>query len=628
MSEPQGEPPQSESPGGEAPEVESPEGEPAETESPETESSEEAPHPDTGRLIADRYRLDTRIGGGAMGTVWAGTDELLRRPVAVKSVRLPAGMPEHEADELRERTLREARAIAVVSHPNVVTLYDVARDEGEPFVVMELVPSQSLATILREHGPLEETQLATITDHIASALEAAHRSGIIHRDVKPGNVLLGEHGRIKISDFGISRNLSEASLTRTGIMLGTPAFIAPEVAAGDSVGIAADLWGLGATLFAASEGHPPYDSDGNPMATVSAVVHGPVPEPSRTGPLGEVITALMVKDPYRRMPLAEVRRHVQPLLPDPGSHPFGQLLDPDVPTVRVRKPAAPSGPALFEPALSGSAASDSSVPAAPSRSAEEQAGAEQQAQEEAGPAQLADNPGPLPFTPRDPAPRRRSPWPVIALTIGAVLVFTLAVGAGFAASRTWAGRTVLPTSTTPSPTTRPDASPSLVTHTGRAQHPGDDGAGRFTVSVPQDWTLFHGYRSGPPTHSMTVHFVSPDGRRDLAVQRFGGYYARGYTTQGYLNALPDIATGPSGTFRLTTNRTVRTQGYNDRYLSYESTLRGVLPPAESPITRTTFARMIPHDGDLWILRATVPGEQAARGKALFDRVLAGFEPLP
>ncbi|RCW43725.1 serine/threonine protein kinase [Halopolyspora algeriensis] len=596
--------------------VSDPQGQPSHEEPPEDSS-----HPDIGRLIADRYRLEARLGGGAMGTVWSGTDELLRRPVAVKAVRLPPGMPERDAEELRERTLREARAIAVVSHPNVVTLYDVARDDGDPFVVMELVPSQSLAVVLREHGPLDERQLATITDSVASALETAHRSGIIHRDIKPGNVLLGEYGNIKISDFGISRNLSEATLTRTGIMLGTPAFIAPEVAAGESVGVAADLWGLGATLFAASEGHPPYDEDGNPMATVSAVVRGPVPEPTRTGPIGEIITALMVKDPHRRMSLPDVRRHVQSLLPPPGSQPFGELIAPEVPTVRVRTPTATAPAQWDKPDRQGREERQE----APER---EPSGSAQQAPEDHSPARLAADPGPLPFALREPTPPRRSPWSVVALMVGMLLVFALAVGAGFAASRTWAGRTILPTSTTP--TTQPDPRPRLVPYVDRARHPGDSGEGRFRITMPEGWTVFHGYRSGPPTRSMTVHIVSPDGRTALAVQRFGGYYTRGYTTQGYLNALPEITKGPEGTFRLTISRQVRPSAGtgSDRYLSYESVTRGVLPSANSAAHRTTFARLMPRSGDLWIVRATVPSDRASRGKALFDRVLPGFEPLP
>jgi serine/threonine protein kinase len=170
-----------------------------------------------------------------MGTVWSAYDEFLHRPVAVKEVLLPPGVPASQADELRERTLREARAIAVLSHPNVIILHDVARENGEPFVVMELLPSRSLAHLLRDHGPLSVEQAAAVGNAVAAALEAAHAAGITHRDVKPGNVLVAADGRIKLTDFGIARNVSEATMTRTGMMLGSPAYIAPEVASGGAV---------------------------------------------------------------------------------------------------------------------------------------------------------------------------------------------------------------------------------------------------------------------------------------------------------------------------------------------------------------------------------------------------------
>lgn len=420
--------------------------------------SEDAPEgtPEQGRLISDRYRLDSRLGGGAMGSVWAGTDVVLGRPIAVKAVRLPPGVPDAEAAELRERTLREARAIAVVSHPNVITLYDVARDDGEPFVVMELMPSESLATVVNERGALDEQQLAVLADSVAAALEAAHRARIVHRDVKPGNVLLGPDGRIKLSDFGISRNLGEPTLTRTGIMLGTPAFIAPEVAAGETLTFAADLWGLGATLFAASEGCPPYDTDDNPMATVTSVVRGPVPLPSRTGPIGEVITGLMVKDPQQRLQLHEVRRRIQHALPEPGSHPLEGLLDPETPTVRALEQVG----------------SDSD------RTDDEQ---ERTSQPEQQAPALADDPGPLPFTPTPPPPKRRSPWAVTALALSAVLVFALALGAGFTGSRALLGYDPLP-----SPQASQDQLPRLVPRFSTAKYPADGGEG--TSRCPFPWS--------------------------------------------------------------------------------------------------------------------------------------------
>ncbi|MCD2197400.1 protein kinase [Actinomycetospora endophytica] len=265
-----------------------------------------------------------------MGTVWSAYDEVLHRPVAVKEVRLSL-VPVSERAIVRERTLREARATAMLSHPNVVTLYDVVEVDSEPYVVMELLPSRSLASYIGERGTLSHAETAEIGSAVASALMTAHRAGITHRDVKPGNVLIGTDGQIKLTDFGIARNAAESSMTQTGTVLGSPPYIAPEVAMGRAVGPPADLWGLGATLFACLEGRPPYDA-GDPVSTVSAVVHGEIPRPSGQGPVVDVVRGLMVKDPGLRMPLPAVRRRLRPLMADPE----GPML------------SAPSSPATTE----------------------------------------------------------------------------------------------------------------------------------------------------------------------------------------------------------------------------------------------------------------------------------------
>ncbi|RSM67984.1 protein kinase [Kibdelosporangium aridum] len=268
-----------------------------------------------------------------MGTVWSGTDELLHRSVAVKELKLAPDLPDDEAAELRERAVREARAMAVVTHPNVVMLYDVAWDGTSPFMVMELVAGQSLAKILDGHGRLDVPLLALVVDGVAAALQAAHRLDIVHRDVKPGNVLVSRHGEIKLSDFGIARNSADPTLTRTGYVLGTPAFLAPEIAVGERVTPSADLWSLGTTLFRAAEGRLPYDN-ADPLVILSMIINGKVPQHHQTGPIGEVISGLMVKDPARRMPLEEVRRLMHPLLREAGTNPFDRLLDPNAPAMR------------------------------------------------------------------------------------------------------------------------------------------------------------------------------------------------------------------------------------------------------------------------------------------------------
>ncbi|MEU6130266.1 protein kinase [Saccharopolyspora sp. NPDC047091] len=547
------------------------------------------------RLIADRYRLEQRIGGGAMGIVWAGTDELLRRPVAVKEVLLPRGMPEGEAAELRERALREARAIALVTHPNVVTLYDVARHEGEPFVVMELVPSQSLAAVLAEHGALADPQLALVADGVAAALDAAHRAGIVHRDVKPGNVLIGDDGRIKLSDFGISRNVSEHTITSTGIMLGTPAFIAPEIASGEAVTDAADLWGLGATLFAASEGAAPYGANDDPLATITSVVRGPVPAPHRPGPIGEIIAGLMVKDPAQRMTTQEVRRHVQQLLPPSGTRPFEMLLDPEAPTVRVRKLPSTS------PGTAEAPADD-------------------------GPAPLAADPGPLPFMLSEPPPRprRRFPWGAIALGLAAVVLFAASTAGGFAATRALAGREVLPEFDVPAPPQ--PTSPRLARYVDEAKR-SQNGGGGFEVAAPEGWDVFRGSRN-QPSESMVVYLISPDGSAEVAVERFEGYYGR-HSAQDYVDVLQERSAGAHGTFRVQqdepTGATDPTSGETDRHLRYTASQGGVIGPAVEGSERVTTSQLMPRGNDLWVLRVTTPVADADQNQRLFDESLNGFK---
>ena len=298
------------------------------------------------RRIGGRYRLSAQLGSGAMGTVWAGYDEVLQRRVAVKELKVPPGVPTQEALDMRERIMREARALGGLSHPNVITVFDVVVDvNGEPLVVMELVPSRDLAELIGQQGALDVRQAAVVGFATAGGLRAAHRAGITHRDVKPGNVLIGDDGRIKLTDFGIARNVADAPMTSAGLVLGSPAYIAPEVAAGQAVTPAADLWGLGATLFAAVEGRPPYDVHGDPVKTITEVVDGEVPRPHGAGPLQDVIAALMVKDPDSRMSLEQARLRLRPLIDDPDDPSYPA--SPDAPTLAssITLPAQSSRPA-------------------------------------------------------------------------------------------------------------------------------------------------------------------------------------------------------------------------------------------------------------------------------------------
>ena len=249
------------------------------------------------RVVADRYRLDSLIGRGAHGSVWAATDLLLGRQVALKKIDIPSGMPPDQAKELTERTLREARTAASLTNPFVITVYDVlaATDTG-PVIVMELLRGRSLADVLRDDGPLAPAHAATVGVAVGSALAAAHGIGVTHRDVKPANVLIADDGRIKLTDFGIARGRGDFVATAPGLIVGSPAYMAPEVAEGGDAGPPADAWGLGATLFAAVQGRPPFDQ-GDPMDTVTSVINDPVPPHPRAGALGAVISGLLVKSP-------------------------------------------------------------------------------------------------------------------------------------------------------------------------------------------------------------------------------------------------------------------------------------------------------------------------------------------
>jgi serine/threonine protein kinase len=277
------------------------------------------------RTVAGRYRLIDRLGSGGMGTVWRAEDVVLAREVAVKEVTFPPGVSEEEREVLRERTRREARAAARLDHPSAVTVYDVVEEDGTPYLVMELVEARTLAEVVRTDGPLSPQQTADIGIAVIGALEAAHAQGIVHRDVKPGNVLLRDDGRVVLTDFGIATFTGDSSITSTGLLLGSPSYIAPERARGDVPGPPSDLWSLGATLFTAVEGRPPFDK-GEPLPTLTAVVTGEHAPFVAAGPLAPVLDGLLAKEPRDRYDAetarAELRRiATDPSITTPDAHP-------------------------------------------------------------------------------------------------------------------------------------------------------------------------------------------------------------------------------------------------------------------------------------------------------------------
>jgi len=599
------------------------------------------------RYLADRYRLEEVLGRGATGTVWAAYDEMLRRRVAVKEVPPPPGMPEPEAHALRERTLREARSIAVLSHPNVVTLYDVVRQDGEPFVVMELLPAQSLAKVINERGPLDIGGAALVGHAVASALQAAHDSGITHRDVKPGNVLIGSgaaNGRIKLTDFGIARNVAESTMTVTGMTLGSPAFIAPEVASGGQVTPAADLWGLGATLFAAVQGHPPYDA-GDPLATVAAVVTGEVPQPTAAGPLAPVITGLMVKDPARRLPLSEVRRLLQPLLP-----PDGRVLRDAANTAVLAVPANDE--------RTGSVPHDQ-------HDQHDQRGQHgttsmphDQRDQRAAPvhdeptsglgwpppavaaltsplAPLATDPGPLPFTATRPRRHRRSGLATAAIALASVLFFAFGAVGGFEISRWAAGAPPLPSAARTAPGSAPGGAAG---ETGLHLHdvavtndrPGGDEAllSRFTVGVPEGWAAYRPPLSSAET-PIVATFVAPEGNRSISVDHLRGFYPKG-DIEEYLERLQETM---SKSVDEVVPQPVNPVGppasagapESPHETSFRTVERGSGGTSDE-LLRTTLVYLLPTATDLWVLKVTVPTDQQKAADELYDEVKASFRP--
>ena len=275
-----------------------------------------------------------------MGTVWHAEDTLLKRDVAVKEIALPRAVAADERDAIRKRVLREARAAAALNHANAVTVYDVVEEDGKAFIVMECIAGRTLDDIVKEDGPLPDERVAAITTDLLSALEVAHRAGIVHRDVKPANVMITEDGRTKLADFGIASVKDDPKLTASGLILGSPSYMAPEQATHGASGPESDLWGLGATLYFALEGVPPFQGDG-PIPTLTAVV-GDAHRPMESGStLVPVVESLLEKDPSARPTPDEIRT----TLTSPAAAPAAtRVAEPPIETRPVTRPAPAPAP--------------------------------------------------------------------------------------------------------------------------------------------------------------------------------------------------------------------------------------------------------------------------------------------
>ncbi|WP_449224400.1 serine/threonine-protein kinase [Amycolatopsis silviterrae] len=287
-----------------------------------------------------------------MGMVWRGEDKILGRVVAVKELLMPVNQGEDKVEEARNRAMREARIAARLQHPNAISVFNVVEHEDRPWLIMEYLPSRSLAVKLREDGPLTVDEAIPFAVQLAGVLAAAHRAGIVHRDVKPGNVLLGDDGStVKVTDFGISRAVGDVTLTATGEISGTPAFLAPEVARGEDATFASDVFALGATLYMAVEGDPPFGTADNAIALLYRVSSGSITPPKQAGKLEPLLLKLLELKPEDRPSMAEVVAELRKL--DGGVTPVATV--PEPPTLPEAKP--PVVPATVAVPASGGAAS-------------------------------------------------------------------------------------------------------------------------------------------------------------------------------------------------------------------------------------------------------------------------------
>ncbi len=367
------------------------------------------------RVVAGRYDLAREIGRGGMGAVWLGRDTVLGRDVAMKRIGLMPGAPSPDL----ERAEREARLAARLNHPHVVAVFDLVEDDDETWLVMEYVEGITLSAFVHRDGALTPDEAAPLVRQAADALAAAHHAGIVHRDVKPSNMLVTPDGEVKLTDFGIARAEADASLTRTGLVTGSPAYLAPEVASGSTATEASDVWSLGATLFHLLAGHPPYDVNDNLMGALYRIVHEEPPRLPNADWLAPVLEHTMSRQPGDRWSMDQVRDFLA-RADDVTVHPAPVgALDEDGTRVMF---ATPSDPVAVPPVPLDRPL----LPAAPA---------------------------PAP-TPR----RRRSPWPLVAV-VAVVLAVALIVAAALIAMRN-------DSSPTASPPSRSASGPSSVPSSG------------------------------------------------------------------------------------------------------------------------------------------------------------------
>ncbi|MBM7493812.1 hypothetical protein JOD64_005034 [Micromonospora luteifusca] len=546
----------------------------------------------TRQLIADRYRLVRPLGQGGMGRVWQARDEMLQRDVAIKELVAPPGLRDDERRELRERSMREARAVARLGHVNVVRVFDVLHSADDPWIVMELVPSRSLQQVLDDEGPMPPARAAHIGLGVLGALRAAHQAGVLHRDVKPANVLLADDGRVVLTDFGLATLPGDPRMTQTGMVLGSPAFLAPERATDGDVGPAADLWSLGATLYAAVEGRTPYQRS-SPIATLAALATEPPPPAQRAGRLTPLLEGLLRREPDQRITAEEAERLLrQAAIPDepvtPGSTGGG-------PVTRVTATATTDGP---RPKIVPEFVTAESGPTAPPQLVAD------------APQLVADVPPSVADTPVAGSGRKRRARLIGSIAAAALLVVLLVtasllnrglfggVGAGGVAAP----------AVDPSPIAESPVSRELAPAPAGWHYYRDDP--RFLVPVPDGWRV---RRDGE-----RAEFQEPDGSRVLVVDE--------------LRSVPaDLVA------ELRARETVERKRYADYRQVRLAALRYQVRAAEWEWTHTdedgtplhTVSRaFIGHNGHAYSIGWTTAAAEWSASAGVFALITDGFQGMP
>jgi hypothetical protein len=419
------------------------------------------------QVVADRYELLESVGRGGFGVVWRACDTLLQRHVAVKEIHIPGFLDEEDRSGLRDKVLHEARAAARLDHPGAVTVFDVIDDEGNPVIVMELVEAPNLSELVAERGPLPPAEVARIGLDVLEVLVAAHERGIVHRDVKPGNVMVSESGRVRLGDFGVAAILDDPTVTSSGAVTGSPAYMAPEQATNKGARPESDLWSLGATMYFAVEGRPPFDK-GAALPTLASIVQDPPRPAENAGPLAPVLEGLLVKDPQARLPAAQLKDRLAGVAAAGGPAPAPRADDTAV--FELDEPVAEAAPVTVADRRPAPPPPPAAPPRAPVR-----------------PAPLAG--------PRTARGRRPVGWVVAAVLVLGLVVAGLAMRNKATPSQTAGGAPSTSTAATDKPAAGAPATTAARSRATTAPAPAGSGASYsdpqtgFTINKPADWTV-------------------------------------------------------------------------------------------------------------------------------------------